>query len=66
MLAARGRVAVKDPLEVYLGFIESLFRVLPVTARIAERAVRFGPTYPKDPADRVIGATALVENLQRY
>jgi PIN domain nuclease of toxin-antitoxin system len=60
MLVSRGRVTVSAPLEVYLEFIESLFKVLPVTAKIAERSVRFGPAYPKDPADMLIGATAVV------
>jgi PIN domain nuclease of toxin-antitoxin system len=57
---ARGRVAISSPPEVYLRFIESLFVVLPVTAAIAERSTRFGTSYPKDPADQLIGATAIV------
>lgn len=60
MLVSRGRVTISAPLEVYLEFVESLFRVLPITAKIAARSVRFGSAYPKDPADRLIGATAIV------
>ena len=56
----RGRVTVSSPLDVYLGFIESLFKVLPIDGKIAARSVLFGSTYPKDPADRLIGATAIV------
>jgi PIN domain nuclease of toxin-antitoxin system len=64
MLVSRGRVIVSGPLEVYLEFIESLFKVLPITAKIAERSVRFGPAYPNDPADRIIGATAIVHGAR--
>lgn len=60
MLVSKGRVTASAPLEVYLEFVESLFIVLPLTAKVAERSVRFGPAYPKDPADQLIGATAIV------
>jgi PIN domain nuclease of toxin-antitoxin system len=56
------RVTVSAPLDVYLRFIESRYKVLPVDSQIAERSVRFRSTYPKDPADRLIGATAIVHN----
>jgi PIN domain nuclease of toxin-antitoxin system len=56
----RGRLRVSKPLDVYLGFIESLFQVVPIDGQIAEQSARFGALYPKDPADRLIGATALV------
>jgi PIN domain nuclease of toxin-antitoxin system len=64
MLVSRGRVIVSSPLEIYLEFIESLFKVLPITAKIAERSVRFGTAYPNDPADRIIGATAIVHGAK--
>jgi len=64
MLVSRGRISVSTPLGIYLRFIESLFRVLPVTAEIAEQSVRFSPTYPNDPADRLIGATAVVHGMR--
>ena len=60
MQIRRGRLSVSSPLDVYLHFIESLFNVLPVDGRIAERSARFGSTYPNDPADQLIGATAIV------
>ncbi len=37
--------------------------VLPITAEIAGIAVQFPDDYPKDPADRLIGATAMAEGL---
>jgi PIN domain nuclease of toxin-antitoxin system len=38
--------------------------VLPTTPEIAARAVSFPEPYPKDPQDRLIGATALVEGIE--
>ncbi len=62
-LIDRGRVTIKKPLKVYLRFLESMFTVLPITALIADQSTRFGKSYPKDPADRLIGATAVVHEL---
>jgi PIN domain nuclease of toxin-antitoxin system len=56
----RGRLTLSSPLDVYLRFVESRFKVLPINGQIAEQSVRFGPAYPKDPADRLIGATAVI------
>jgi PIN domain nuclease of toxin-antitoxin system len=64
MLIANGSITVSAPAEVYLQFVESLFRVLPINGQIAERSVRFGPDYPRDPADRLIGATAIVHGAR--
>jgi PIN domain nuclease of toxin-antitoxin system len=60
----RGRVTLGSSLEVYLQFVESHFRVIPITGKIAERSVRFGSAFPRDPADRLIGATALVHGAK--
>jgi PIN domain nuclease of toxin-antitoxin system len=60
MQVVRGRLSVDSPLDVYLRFIESMYQVLPIDGQIAERSARFGSTYPKDPADRLIGATAII------
>ena len=49
--------------ETFLSEIERRFVVLPITARIALQASELPASYPKDPADRIIGATALVEDL---
>lgn len=37
--------------------------ILPITAEVAAIAARFSDDYPKDPADRLIGATALAEGF---
>jgi PIN domain nuclease of toxin-antitoxin system len=60
----QGRVSVGSTLEAYLEFVESLFQVMPVTGRIAERSVRFGNTFPLDPADRLIAATVLIHGAE--
>jgi PIN domain nuclease of toxin-antitoxin system len=51
-----------DP-EAFLSEVESRFVVLPVTANIALQAFELPSSYPNDPVDRIIGATALVEDL---
>jgi PIN domain nuclease of toxin-antitoxin system len=60
----RGRLTVSSSLDVYLRFIESLFLVVPINGVIAEQSARFTSNYPKDPADRLIGATARVHKAR--
>jgi PIN domain nuclease of toxin-antitoxin system len=62
-LVVRKRIQVDSSLESFLYDVESRFVVLPINGRIAARAVQMPPTYPNDPMDRIIGATALVEGL---
>lgn len=62
-LAEKGRVNLSLSVESFLQEVESRFVVLPMNARVCARAVSLPQGYPKDPADRVIGATALVEGL---
>ena len=62
-LANKGRLSLSISLESFLQEVERRFVVLPMTGRVCARAVTLPSTYPKDPADRVIGATALVEGL---
>jgi len=49
--------------EAFLFEIERRFVVLPITASIALQASELPSSYPKDPADRIIGATALIEDI---
>jgi|SRR5579859_7550893 len=49
--------------ESFLFEVETRFVVLPITGRICMSALSLPTGYPKDPADRIIGATALVEGL---
>jgi PIN domain nuclease of toxin-antitoxin system len=63
MISSKGKFRHNRPLADYLLHLESLFMVLPITGAIAARAVQFSDQYPKDPADRIIGATALVHGM---
>ena len=62
-LARKGRIRLDLSLESFLEEVESRFVVLPITGRACARALAFPARYPQDPADRIIGATALVEGL---
>jgi len=62
-LERKGRITLNSSLETFLLEIEARFVVLPITARICARAVLLPASYPNDPADRIIGATALVEGV---
>ncbi len=63
VLVSKRKVHLEISLESFLQEIESRFVVLPMSGRACARAVGLSADYPRDPADRVIGATALVEGL---
>ena len=50
-------------IESFLLELERRFVVLPINGRVCARMLSLPAGYPKDPADRVIGATALVEGM---
>ncbi len=62
-LAQNGRIQILSSVESFVR--ETVARVIlrPVTPEIAAVAVRLPPAYPKDPADRLIGSTAIVEGM---
>ena len=62
-LVSQGRIRLGISVESFLQEVESRFVVLPMNSRVCARAITLPGTYPKDPADRIIGATALVEGL---
>ena len=62
-LAHKGRLHLDVSLESFLTDVESRFTVLPLNGRVCTRALTLPPQYPRDPADRIIGATALVEGV---
>jgi PIN domain nuclease of toxin-antitoxin system len=62
-LVIKGRIRLNISLESFLREVEARFVVLPISGRACVIALGLPPTYPKDPADRVIGATALAEGL---
>lgn len=57
------RMEFNTGLETFLSEVERRFIVLPITSSIAVRAFALPSSYPKDPIDRIIGATAIVEVL---
>jgi PIN domain nuclease of toxin-antitoxin system len=64
MAISRGRLIVRTSVRDFLQIVEHNFTVLPITSAIAERSVLFSDQYPKDPTDRIIGATALVHGMK--
>ncbi|MFZ0419845.1 MAG: type II toxin-antitoxin system VapC family toxin [Candidatus Sulfotelmatobacter sp.] len=62
-LSSMGQVRFNTRLEAFLSELERRFVVLPMNSRICVQAFELPASYPKDPADRIIGATALVEGL---
>ena len=63
MLARKKRILLGLSLGSFLAEVERRFVVLPMNGPICVRAFALPSTYPKDPADRVIAATALVQGL---
>ena len=61
---AKGRIGDDLSLRDLLRGTEREFVVLPVNAAIAERSVQFRKSFPADPADRIIAATAIVYGLR--
>ena len=62
-LVSKGRIRLDITLESFLREVEARFVVLPITGRACALAAAFPAAYPSDPADRVIGATALAEGV---
>ncbi len=60
MIVSKGRVKLDASLETFLSEVEGRFVVLPITGKVCARAMDLPEIYPKDPADRIIGATTLV------
>jgi PIN domain nuclease of toxin-antitoxin system len=63
-LASTGRISIRPRLSTYLDFVASLFQVIPISGKIAERSTQFSAAFPRDPADRLIGATAIVHRVR--
>ena len=62
-LAQNRRIDAKQSVESFVNECASRVAVLPITPAIAVQAVKFPDSYPNDPQDRLIGATALVEGI---
>jgi PIN domain nuclease of toxin-antitoxin system len=58
-LATHGRIDVDDPIAGWLNALTSQIRTVPVTATIALAAATLPGSFPSDPIDRLIYATAM-------
>ena len=63
-LAENKRIEIDVSVESFVKKCASYVQVLPIGPEIAVRSVQFPITYPKDPQDRIIGATAIVEGIR--
>jgi PIN domain nuclease of toxin-antitoxin system len=63
-LARSDRVTVGLPVRSWLGRLASQLRTVPITPAIADRALALPSSFPRDPADRLIFATAMEHDLQ--
>jgi PIN domain nuclease of toxin-antitoxin system len=63
LLVAHARVQVFGSVETSVRALLQDITVLPITPEIAALATQFPEDYPRDPADRLIGATARAEGM---
>ena len=57
----RGRIHLHVAIEEFLAAIEPNYRVVPLTRAIVIKAAELQEPFPKDPMDRLITATAIIE-----
>ncbi len=62
-LVKRKRIQISGTVDAFLYDISLPLVVKPITPAIARMSEHFAGDYPKDPADRLIGATSQVEGL---
>ena|SRR2546423_4868873 len=62
-LYGKNRIQLDMSLDALLDEVQSRFVVRTIVPRACAKTVELPPNYPKDPADRIIGATALVEGI---
>ena len=63
-LAENKRIAIDVSVDSFVKKCASYVQVLPITQEIAVCSVQFPKSYPNDPQDRIIGATAIVEGAR--
>lgn len=63
MIFRKKRFGLNISLESFLFEVEQRFVVLPITRDVCVQTLAFPRTYPRDPADLIIGATAIVNGL---
>ena len=62
-LARKRQYEIATNLQEFLEDVERRFCILPITARAAARSAELPTGFPKDPIDRILAATAIVEGL---
>ena len=62
-MLARGRIRRAGTIESSLEMLLQDIVVVPITPRVCALGAQFPNDYPGDPADRIIGGTALSEGL---
>ncbi len=62
-LMTSGRLRITGAVDAFLEEIAARLVVIPINPKIAMLGTRFLAPYPRDPADRLIGATALAEGI---
>ena len=63
-LARHERIAVNVPIRTWLQGLADQLRTIGITPAIADTAVALPSTFPGDPADRLIYATAIEHGLE--
>src|SRR5580698_2918702 len=63
-LAENKRIEIDVSVDSFVKKCASYVQVFPITPEIAVRSVQFPKSYPNDPQDRIIGATAIVEGIR--
>jgi len=62
-LATHARLNLREPVDDFVEELTSRTAIRPITPRIAILANQLPATYPNDPCDRLIGATAMSEGI---
>ena len=62
-LVTHARLNLKEPVDEFVEELTSRTAIRPITPRIAILANQLPQTYPNDPSDRLIGATAMAEGI---
>jgi PIN domain nuclease of toxin-antitoxin system len=62
-IATHRRVSLTGTVEAFVEGMTENIVIRPITAKIAVLANQLPATYPGDPSDRLIGATALAEGI---
>ena len=63
MLIARGRIQAFGTVDASVRLLTEGVIIRPITPEVAALAAQFPADFPADPADRLIGATAVAEGM---